>query len=102
MDASEKTRENRVRRLARRRGLELQRHRARDTRHVLYGTYQITRPDGIVTAAKDHGAFGRSYGLTLDEAEKILTGDPDLTDRLGSARRIMRRTAYRRVQHQVP
>jgi hypothetical protein len=72
VDAEAKTRENKVRRLAKRRGLELQRHRARDTGHVLYGTYQITRPDGSVVAAKEHPAFGRSYGLTLDEAGKIL------------------------------
>lgn len=67
-----KTEENRIRRLAKRRGLELQRHRARDTGHVLYGTYQITRPDGSAVAAKEHAVFGKSYGLTLDEAEKIL------------------------------
>jgi hypothetical protein len=72
MDTALKTRENRVRRMAQRRGLELQRHRARDTGHVLYGTYQIVRPDGSVVAAKEHPTFGRSYGLTLDEAiEKL-------------------------------
>ena len=74
MDTEAKTAENKVRRLAKRRGLELQRHRARDTGHVLYGTYQITRPDGSVVAAKEHPAFGKSYGLTLDEAQKILNG----------------------------
>ena len=73
MDTEAKTAENKVRRLAKRRGLELQRHRARDTGHVLYGTYQITRPDGSVVAAKEHPAFGRSFGLSLDEAGKILT-----------------------------
>lgn len=72
MDAKEKARENRIRGMARRRGLELQRHRARDHGHLLYGTYQLTRPDGSVAAAKDNAAFGRQYGLTLDEAEKIL------------------------------
>jgi hypothetical protein len=72
MDMAEKTRENRVRRVAQRRGLELQRYRARDRRHVLYGTYQLTRPDGSVYAAGNHEAFGHQYGLSLDEAEEIL------------------------------
>lgn len=73
MDNALKVRENRIRRMAQRRGLELQRHRARDTGHVLYGTYQIVRPDGSVAAAKEHPTFGRSYGLTLDEAVAALT-----------------------------
>lgn len=74
MDGKEKAREVRVRNMAHRRGLNLQRHRARDHGHLLYGTYQLTHPDGSVAAAKDNAAFGRQYGLTLDEAEKILEG----------------------------
>jgi hypothetical protein len=74
VDTHQKVRENRVRRGARRQGLELQRFRARDHRHVLYDTYQIVRPDGSVVAAKEHPVFGKSYGLTLDEAEHILLG----------------------------
>ena len=76
MDPAEKTRENRLRRAAKRQGLELQRHRSRDPRHALYGTYQLVRPSGsCAEAAKNHPAFGRSYGLSLDEAEKILAGE---------------------------
>lgn len=78
MDSAEKIRENRVRRLAHRRGLELQRHRARDTGHVLYGTYQITRPDGTVIAARDDEAFGCQYGLSLAEAEVALSDSAEL------------------------
>lgn len=72
MDANEKAQENRIRGMARRRGLALQRHRARDPGHVLYGTYQITSADGSVAAAKPNEAFGRQYGLTLTEAEQAL------------------------------
>ena len=73
MDVEQKVRENRLRRVARRRGLEFQRFRTRDPHHVLFGTYQITKPDGTAVAAKQHEAFGYFYGLTLDEAEKYLT-----------------------------
>lgn len=73
MDVEQKVRENRLRRVARRRGLEFQRFRTRDPHHVLFGTYQLIKPDGTVVAAKDHEAFGLSYGLTLDEVENFLT-----------------------------
>lgn len=73
MDGDQKVRENRLRRVARRRGFALQRYRAIDHGHVLYGTYQLVDGDGTVVAAKEHKAFGKSYGLTLDEAEKYLT-----------------------------
>ena len=72
--AQGKAREIRVRNAAARWGLELHRHNSRrcGILHALYGTYQLTRPDGTVAAAKQHEAFGYSYGLTLDEAEQYL------------------------------
>lgn len=71
-DQALKVRENRLRRAAKRQGLELQRFRTKDHRHALYGTYQLTGPDGSVVAAREHPAFGRSYGLTIEEVEKHL------------------------------
>ena len=73
MDRATRTQDMRVRRKAQRRGLMAKRHGSRDTGHLLYGTYQLTKPDGTVVAAKEHEAFGYQYGLTLDEAEKYLT-----------------------------
>ena len=73
MDKATRTQDARVRRMAQRRGLVAQRHRARDTGHLLYGTYQLTKPDSTVVAAKQHEAFGYTYGLSLDEAEAYLT-----------------------------
>jgi len=73
MDKVQKARENRLRNAAKRQGLELQRHRARDSRHILYGTYQLVRlPDGEIHDAREHPAFGRQYGMTLDEVAKAL------------------------------
>ena len=73
MDRATRTQDMRVRRKAQRRGLVAKRHGSRDTGHLLYGTYQITKPGGTVVAAKENEAFGYQYGLTLDEAEKYLT-----------------------------
>ena len=71
MDTALKVRENRLRRAAKRQGLELQRFRTMDPRHALYGTYQLAGPDGSVVA-KEHPAFGKQYGLTIEEVEKAL------------------------------
>lgn len=72
-DEAEKTRENRLRRKARRRGLELQRFRTKDRGHLLYGTYHLLHlPSRSVYLARKHPVFGRQYGLTLDEVAKAL------------------------------
>lgn len=72
MNDALKVRENRLRRAAKRRGLELQRFRTLDRGHALAGTYQLVGPDGSVVAAREHPAFGRTYGLSLDEVAKEL------------------------------
>lgn len=72
MDKALKVRENRLRRAAKRQGLEFQRFRAVDPRHALYGTYQLVGSDGSIVAAKEHPAFGKQYGLTIEDVEKAL------------------------------
>jgi len=78
MDTALKVRENRLRRAAKRQGLDLQRFRTHDPRHALYGTYQLVRlPGGEIHDAREHPAFGRQYGMTLDEVAKALgEGEP--------------------------
>ncbi len=60
--------EVRLRRAADRQGLALQRQRARDTRHILYGTYQLVDPyaDAVVYSAD------RGYGLDLVDVAEYL------------------------------
>ena len=69
----EKIRENRLRRMANRQGLVLEKSRRRDTRAYDYGTYHLVDP-----ATKTLTAYGlqSGYGLTLDEIESTLTADP--------------------------
>ncbi len=71
-DQEYKVYENRVRRMAERQGLQLQKSRRRDPRAYDYGTYQLVdvQANGIVAHA---GASG--YGLSLDEVEDYLTVD---------------------------
>lgn len=70
-DAMDKVRENRLRRVAGRRGLRLEKSRRRDPRAWDYGTYQLVDAytNGLVAAEWD---VGRGYGLTLDEIEAWL------------------------------
>lgn len=60
----QKVRENRLRRMAQRQGLELHRSRRRDPRALDYGTYWLTDAAGNPVAA-DPG--------TLDDVERWLT-----------------------------
>lgn len=69
-EQAEKVRENRLRRMAERQGLELQKSRRRDPRAYDYGTYQLIDPYTNTIAVGD---TNRGYGLTLDEVEKALT-----------------------------
>jgi hypothetical protein len=68
MDTEEKVRENRVRRMAERRGLHLEKSRRRDPQAVDYGTYQLIDP-GINAVVSIGGG-----PLSLDEAEAQIRG----------------------------
>jgi hypothetical protein len=71
--AEEKVRENRMRRMAERQGLELRKSRRRDPRALDYGTYALVNPrENVVVAGV--GGTGR-YEFTLDDVEAFLTGD---------------------------
>lgn len=68
---SSKVRENRARRAAARQGFQLQKHRARDPRHVLFGTFQIVDATTGAPVHADPGV-GRGYGLDIDDVESYL------------------------------
>lgn len=72
MNEEDKVRENRLRRMAERQGLTLQKSRLRDPRAIGFGTYQL-----VNTATNSIEAFGspNGFGLDLDEIEKALTQD---------------------------
>jgi hypothetical protein len=67
---AQKIRENRLRRMAERQGLRLEKSRRRDKRAYDYGTYQLIDPytNALVASGNQHG-----YGLSLDEIEQALT-----------------------------
>jgi hypothetical protein len=67
---AEKIRENKLRRMAERQGLRLEKSRRRDERAYDYGTYQLVDPytNTLVASGHQHG-----YGLSLDEIEQALT-----------------------------
>lgn len=72
MTDDEKVRENRLRRMAARQGLTLQKSRARDNRSLTYGTYWLLDAStrGVVAGDTQQG-----YGLSLDDVETALTQD---------------------------
>jgi hypothetical protein len=77
---SEKVRENRLRRMAERQGLRLEKSRRRDRRALDYGRYQLV--DAGMTRRSHHivhqdWAVGQGFGLTLDEVEAYLTREGD-------------------------
>lgn len=65
---------NRLRRMAERRGLRLEKNRRRDPGALLYGTYQIVRGErGGNWRGQEPVACGpEGYGLSLEEVEKFL------------------------------
>ena len=65
--STDKIRENRLRRMAERQGLQLQKSRRRDPRAVGYGTWQIVDPQG-----------NRVASGSLDEVEAWLTSEDRL------------------------
>ena len=67
---AEKTRENRLRRMARRQGLELQKSRRRDPRALDYGGYQlIDRGSSSLVLGE---LAGTAFGASLDDIEAFL------------------------------
>lgn len=73
-DQEHKVAENRLRRAAARQGLRLEKSRARDTRALTYGTYQLTDPNMNTLVA---GNPSNGYGMTLDQIEAALNEDRD-------------------------
>ena len=68
MDQAEKVRENRLRRMAHRQGLKLEKSPRRDPLARDYGGYRITRSNRPV-------AGGSTYKLDLAAVEAYLTGE---------------------------
>jgi hypothetical protein len=66
---SEKTRENRLRRLAARQGLEIMKSRSRTPESLEYGGYMIINRyrDSVVL-----GAYPHSFAMSLDDVEEYL------------------------------
>lgn len=70
--------EQRLRRAAKRQGLNITRSRVRDPRALMFGRYQITRRDAPGTHWRGGEIVaGEGYGLTLDEVETYLLGDAE-------------------------
>jgi hypothetical protein len=71
MDQDEKVRENRLRRMAERRGLALHKTRRRDPRALDF--------DGrwLIDVRTDKRVLGGEHGTTLDAIEAYLTGGDD-------------------------
>ncbi|OHV67896.1 hypothetical protein LCM4576_23550 [Mesorhizobium sp. LCM 4576] len=70
MDQEMKVKENRLRRMAERQGLRLEKSKRRDPRAVDFGGYMLidTQTNGVVCGS---GAF--PYSADLDEVERYLT-----------------------------
>jgi len=64
----EKVRENRLRRMAERRGLVLKKSRRRDPQAVDYGAYWLVEAEGNFLV------YGDQWGTDLDGIEEFLTG----------------------------
>ena len=66
--ALDKVRENKLRRMAKRQGLELKKKRRRDHRAIDYQRYWLLDEDNVAL-------FGNKRGATIDEIEAFLTRD---------------------------
>jgi hypothetical protein len=72
---ADKVRENRVRRMAARQGLQLIKSRTRDPRALDYGSYMLLDGDRVVlggTRRKLGRKFRRGMAVSLDEVEAFL------------------------------
>jgi hypothetical protein len=76
MTVKEKTRENRLRRMADRQGYRLAKSRARDPRDITFGGYQL---ENLETGGCDfgYGNADRGFAADIDEIEAFLTRTPD-------------------------
>jgi hypothetical protein len=70
---TDKIRENRLRRMAARQFLRLEKSRTRDPRAPIYGRYRLVNDRSVVVL----GATERAYEATLDEIERFLTAQDD-------------------------
>ena len=70
---SDKVRENRLRRMAERQGLEIQKSRRRDPRAIDYDRWLIIDARTNAVVAGTEGT--PRHGMTLDAVEAYLTGD---------------------------
>jgi hypothetical protein len=68
----EKVRENRLRRMAERQGLQLSKARRRDPRALDFGCYALIDP---VTNTVVAGAASGRYDFSLDDVDDYLTSD---------------------------
>ncbi len=68
----EKVHENRVRRMAERQGLKVEKSRRRDPRAYDFGTYQLVDPNNNTIVAGNHQT---GYGMTIEEVEAALLED---------------------------
>lgn len=71
MEPADKVRENRLRRVAERRGLKLLKSRRRDHGALTYGRYFVETQDGKIPAG-----YQTVRGFTLDEVEERLSTVP--------------------------
>lgn len=69
----EKVRENKLRRMANRQGLALQKSRARDSRSLTFGTYHLVDMSTGSIVWQGNNTAGRGYGLDLHDVEEYLT-----------------------------
>jgi len=84
MKAAEKVRENRIRRVAARQRLRLERSRRRDPRAVDYGRYQLIDIDSNIVVL---GGGQHPYSVTLDEIAEYLDEPADEAEKPKSAAR---------------
>jgi hypothetical protein len=68
VETAEKVRENKLRRMAERRGLRLVKSRRRDPGALTYGRYFVQAPDGSTAAG-----YETEHGLTMDEVERRMS-----------------------------
>ncbi|MBW4092180.1 MAG: hypothetical protein HIU82_13880 [Proteobacteria bacterium] len=71
MTETEKVRENRLRRMAQRQLLRLEKSRTRDPRGAMYGCYRLVDDCNVVV----EGAGTCAFDATLDQIERFLMDD---------------------------
>ena len=69
----DKVTENRIRRMASRQGLKLEKSRRRDPHALGYATFRLRREDETLAAGREDR--GEDYGLSIEQVEAWLTGD---------------------------